>query len=84
MDYLEQDEQLFSYQFQYKKNGSNPVELTDADTYNLLSNYAIFSSLVVKVVWKDEPDYTHLLERKQAQKERAKKNKGRRNKPVKK
>ena len=84
LDYLEQDEQLFSYQFQYKKNGSNPVELTDADTYNLFSNYAIFSSLVIKVAWKDEPDYTHLLERKQAQRERAKKNKGKGNKPIKK
>ena len=74
-DYLE-EQQLFSYHFQYKKDGGKPVELTDADIDKLYTDYSLFYSLVVRVSWYNPPDYEHLIERKELQRERARKNKG--------
>ena len=76
LDYLEQELQLFSYQFQYKKSGSYPVELTEVDIDRLYGDYSLFYTLIVKVTWNDAADYQNLLERKQAQRSKARQSQG--------
>lgn len=89
LDYLEEIG-ILSYEFKYSKTEKKGDELTEKDLQALFTDYALFSSLIVEVAWINEPDYSHLIERKRQQKaiaaakETAPKKRGRpRKKPVK-
>lgn len=73
LDYLEEDIQLFTYEFQHPKRGNNSTELTDEELDKLYHDYSFFTGLMISVTWYDEPDYQHLVERKKEQIKKAEK-----------
>ena len=85
LDYLE-DKEILTYELQHSARDatdSNGVTLTDEELDRVYRDYAFFSSLVVKVTWRKEADYTHLLQAKQGRLAQANKKRGRKKQPAK-
>ena len=85
LDYLE-DKEILTYELQHSARDatdSNGVTLTDEELDRVYRDYAFFSSLVVKVTWRKEADYTHLLQAKQGRLAQANKKRGRKRQPAK-
>ena len=79
LDYLADELNLFSYEVQYPKRGSNSTTLTDEDLNKMFTDYSLFSSLMIAVKWTDEPDYDELKEKRKTQKAKAKRARAKKN-----
>lgn len=80
-DYLEEQE-ILTYELQHSAKdarGGNGITLTDEELDRVYRDYAFFSSLIVKVIWRKEPDYSNLLAAKRNRLEQA--NKPKRGRP---
>lgn len=69
-DYLSENK-ILTYCFRYASGSLVDQILVGDRLKDALNDYKIFSSLIVEVKWMKEPDYTHLLEKKQARIEKA-------------
>ena len=82
-DYLEEQE-ILTYELQHSARdakGGNGVTLTDEELDRVYRDYAFFSSLIVKVTWRKEADYSNLLQAKRNRLEQA--NRSKRGRPKK-
>ena len=83
LEYIE-EQGIFTFQLQHHQKGNTSVLLSDNELERVWNDYDLFYSLVIEVKWFEEPDYTHLLERKKVQQEKTAHSKAQRSKPVKK
>lgn len=54
--------------FSYRLCHSNGIDITDGELARIDTDYSLFASLYIEVKWFTEPDYSHLLERKEQHK----------------
>ena len=83
LEYIE-EHGIFTFQLQHHQKGNTSVFLSDNELERVENDYNLFQSIVIEVIWFEEPDYTHLLERKKVQQEKTAHGKAKRGKPVKK